>query len=58
MAKTTEQKRTEAEARQRQRDQRTPTEQLAILDERLGDGVGAERERERLIKKGGGQRAA
>lgn len=37
-----------ADARQRQRDELTATEQLAVLDARLGAGVGAERERARL----------
>lgn len=36
-------------ARQRQRDELTPGEQLANLDDRLGVGVGAERERTRLL---------
>lgn len=38
-----------AEARQAQRDKRTDAEQLALLDFRLGIGVGAKRERARLI---------
>jgi len=44
-----EEKRQAAEARQRLRKERTPAQQLAELDERLGPGVGAERERTRLI---------
>lgn len=36
-------------ARQHQRDELTPAEQLANLDDRLGVGVGAERERARLL---------
>ena len=43
-----QQRREQAEARQRQRDELKPAEQLAVLDERLGVGVGAERERARL----------
>jgi hypothetical protein len=45
-----EDKRSEADARQRLRDERTPEEQLAILDARLGPGKGAKRERARLQK--------
>lgn len=37
-----------ADARQRQRDELTAAEQIAVLDARLGAGVGAERERARL----------
>lgn len=48
--KTEDQKKAEATERQRQRDERTVNEQLAILDERLGKGKGAEKERERLLK--------
>lgn len=43
----TERKR-RADERDRERAKRTPAEQLAILDERLGEGVGAVRERARL----------
>lgn len=39
-----------AEARQAERNKRTPGAQLAILDYRLGVGKGAERERARLMK--------
>lgn len=39
-----------AEARDALRAKRTPEEQLALLDRRLGEGVGAARERERLSK--------
>lgn len=38
----------EAKRRQQRRNGRTPAEQLVVLDERLGEGVGAESERERL----------
>jgi len=48
MTNSKEQRRLRAEARQREREQRTPTEQLAVLDGRLGDGAGAESERARL----------
>jgi hypothetical protein len=41
-------RREEAKERQRQRDGRTPEEQLAILDMRLGVGKGAKKERARL----------
>lgn len=39
-----------AKERQRQRDERTPEEQLAALDARLGVGKGAKKERARLWK--------
>ncbi len=39
----------EATARDESRATRSPQEQLALLDERLGTGVGAKRERERLL---------
>jgi len=45
-----EERRKEAEARQAERDQLTPEKQLARLDERLGVGVGAAKERARLQK--------
>lgn len=41
-------RRARAETRAEARVKRTPLEQLALLDARLGDGVGAFRERERL----------
>lgn len=44
-----EEKSQAAHARQQLREQRTPAQQLTELDERLGPGVGAERERTRLI---------
>lgn len=37
-----------ADAREKARATRTPSQQLAKLDERLGKGQGAARERERL----------
>jgi len=43
-----QERREKARARQRQRDELTPTQQLAVLDDRLGVGQGAERERARL----------
>ena len=43
-------RRAEAEARQTERNRRTPTAQLAVLDDRLGVGKGAVRERARLMK--------
>jgi hypothetical protein len=39
-----------AEVRQAKRDARTPQEQIAALDDRLGAGVGAMRERKALAK--------
>lgn len=38
----------EGDARQEARDARSPREQLAALNQRLGIGVGAKRERARL----------
>lgn len=46
--KSQQQKRDEAEARQTIRASRTPQQQLAILDRKLGKGVGAVKERARL----------
>ena len=43
-------KREEALKRQELRDKRTPQEQLEVLDNKLGVGVGAIKERYRLIK--------
>jgi len=43
-----EKRQDEAHARQMDRETRTPKQQLALLDKRLGKGVGAKRERERL----------
>ena len=40
---------TEAVVRDEARAARSPQEQLALLDERLGKGIGAKRERERLL---------
>ena len=39
-----------AQARQEARGGRTPQQQLGILDEKLGSGVGAVRERKRLLQ--------
>jgi hypothetical protein len=46
--KSIEEKRQEAQARQELRNERTPAQQLALLDERFGPGKGAKRERTRL----------
>ena len=43
-----ERRKLNAEARQRQRDEMTPEEQIKVLDERLGVGKGAKKERARL----------
>jgi len=43
-----ESKREDAEERQKLRNELTPEKQIALLDRRLGLGVGAKRERERL----------
>jgi len=48
MSTTKEQRRLRAEQRKTQREERTAEDQLAILDQRLGPGIGAERERARL----------
>ena len=40
----------EAEVRQEDRDKRTPVEQIAKLDKKLGEGKGAKKERKRLEK--------
>jgi hypothetical protein len=41
--------REEAEVRQAERDKRTPQEQIARLDRILGEGVGAKKERAKLL---------
>lgn len=38
-----------AQERQKDRDKRSNKDQLAVLDKRLGEGLGAKKERERLI---------
>tara|TARA_B100000686_G_C16669293_1_gene905442 strand:+ start:303 stop:578 length:276 start_codon:yes stop_codon:yes gene_type:complete len=43
-----EERRAHAEELKRDRAQRSPEEQLALLDSRLGTGMGATREREKL----------
>jgi len=43
-----ERRRQEAELRQEERNERSSKEQLALLDRRLGKGVGAKKERQRL----------
>jgi len=45
------QRRKDAEERQTKRNKRSAAEQIAQLDERLGDGLGAEKEREKLKKR-------
>ena len=48
MKKSKQDRRTEAEMRQEYRNELSAKDQLARLDERLGDGVGATKERQRL----------
>lgn len=48
MSHSKEERRRRAEERMRERRERTPEKQLAVLDDRLGPGEGAERERARL----------
>lgn len=45
-----EEKRMEAEIRQKIASERTPQQQLAVLDRKLGKGVGAVKERAKLHK--------
>lgn len=44
------QRREQAKLRQANRDKLSPTQQLAVLDERFGKGNGAKKERARLQK--------
>ncbi len=46
--KNKETRQAEAEVRQEDRDKRTPAEQIAKLDKKLGKGKGAKKERKRL----------
>ncbi len=46
-----EKRRQAAEERKAERDKLSPKEQLKLLDERLGKGQGAKKERKRLRKK-------
>lgn len=49
MRRSRKEKREEAEARQRAAEERTPQEQLARLDAMFGSGVGAKKERAKLL---------
>jgi len=49
-ARTKDLKREEAKVRAEERTKRSPQEQLAVLDERNGKGVGALKERARLTR--------
>ncbi len=44
------QKQEEAIERQTDRESRTPEQQLKVIDNRFGEGVGAKRERHRLVE--------
>jgi len=46
-----EKKRLEAEQRQRHYDNLSPAEKIRRLDERLGKGVGAKKERSKIMQK-------
>ena len=48
--KDKETRQAEAEVRQEDRAKRTPSEQIAKLDKKLGEGSGAKKERKRLEK--------
>jgi len=43
-------RREDAEERRKERQKRTPQEQLTLLDSKLGEGQGAVKERQRLTK--------
>lgn len=49
--KSNDQKRTEANERQRCCDERSDMQQRDVLDARLGDGVGAKRERTKIVQR-------
>ena len=49
--KPKQQRKEEVNARQKERKKRGPAEQLHRLDRKLGKGIGAERERMKLMKK-------
>ncbi len=53
MTKNNTARHTQAVARQADRNQRTPEEQVEVLDARLGKGRGATRERTRLAARVG-----
>lgn len=42
-------RREDAKKRKEERDRRSPQQQLDLLDQRLGRGIGAKKERERLL---------
>ena len=46
-----EELRERAEERRAEREKRSPTEQIALLDKRFGEGIGAKKERARLLSK-------
>ena len=56
-SKTVEQRQFEGEERQAHRDNLSPFQQIVVLDNRLGIGEGAVKERKRLLEKMTEQRA-